>query len=377
MAQTQKYEKVAIFASNLDKEAYPDNRSTNFNNRVFPIQQYQEYDSVVPMMASVPTAYSYLTIQKKYIDRIMAVAATDTVLLETDLTFLDEQGEKTTHTMQIVLRLLLNLPLTFEFLTKPVNPEVFFEPVFSLRPKPGTENTLSAFYFGYNQKNQFLLVTNRKDLNTHKAAILDQDQVLKFFLQTDFISYDVSITTDDNTLLPAKFEKNSFFPSNWTAEDKAEGQTRWDSNDTHILDYFQPIAIHIQGNPIFNLPDDFYTKHGSGESTDDEQIYIHNNRIEYTRIANQNEPIYQDMFLDEDLIKLSRITDYVSLPMHIALNMNSSLLSFMNFEFLNGVGEENNNIDKNRATFVLCKFIKKYYDFSDGKKKINIPDTAF
>src|SRR6202000_2024078 len=54
MAQTQKYEKVVILNSSLDKDIFEENSSTNFSNQIYPISQFQKYDSVVPMMTSIP-----------------------------------------------------------------------------------------------------------------------------------------------------------------------------------------------------------------------------------------------------------------------------------------------------------------------------------
>ncbi|MGL5592320.1 MAG: hypothetical protein ACRDDH_00070 [Cetobacterium sp.] len=372
MAQTQKYEKIAIFGSNLDKDVNPNNRSTNFVNRVFPIQQYQEYDAIVPMMATVPTAQSYLTIKQSYIDIIQKYMKPQP-LIDVQLNFKDAEGNSELYDFQIFLFVDIILPLTFEFQIPVQYPERFFEPVFCLVPKK--DQDFSCFFFNYTEDNiRYLTVTLKQDLNTHKTRILDKDQTLEFFIQTEFANWDLYLASDEETLLPSDIDEKTSFYDNWSKEDRDTARERWTKDDSHTLDYFQPLALHIK-NPHITLPSDFYTRHGSGEKEDDEQIYIHNSKIQFTRIANQNEPIYQDIFLDENKIKLSRMTDYISTPMHLALDLNSSLLSEMDFEFLNGVGEENNNIDKNRPSFILCKFIKKYYDFSDGKKKINLPES--
>lgn len=89
---------------------------------------------------------------------------------------------------------------------------------------------------------------------------------------------------------------------------------------------------------------------------DDEQIYIHLDEIKPTRIANQNEPILQDILFGRSSVTdpARRIDKWFSLPLTVPLPFKTPFQQILHFSFTDAIGELNKLIDNRRSTICVC-----------------------
>lgn len=109
-------------------------------------------------------------------------------------------------------------------------------------------------------------------------------------------------------------------------------------------------------------------------SNENELLFIHSDQIENSRIANQYEPIFDDIQITETDLEWGRVNYYLTIPNYIPINLSQSMINYITFEILNAFGEPNPNVDKTQPTIIICKLIKKYYDILDAKKKTFLTD---
>jgi|ERR1700743_3186 len=410
MAQTQKYEKVVILNSSLDKDIFEENSSTNFSNQIYPISQFQKYDSVVPMMTSIPIIkippeppdpdppiklYRLNQLGKELFNN-------KNYLLENCVKALKikAKGEGLESELRcfVGIELINNINISNHVFELKQNIDKFFTPVvfFRFYKKEFFAAQNDMVFLGGLTCNPIIssLKAEYIKFNNHSGWDIQTNQILQWNFSNSFNDRigglfvgTVQLEMDEinffkpsnwnNTTLTVALPNENPEISPWTPEDTIEFRRLL--NEEPIKLNFYKLTLHDDYQITFptdiweeiNFTPNCYSEIGD----DNQQIYVHNNNIELNRIANQNEPIFQDLFLSKNGIASNRLTDYISIPNSIPLTLNNSLISEMGFQFLNAIGVENQVIDLERSTIVLCKLIKKYYNFSDGKKKTYITDV--
>ena len=386
MAQTQKYEKIVILNSSSDNDIYPENTSTRFTNRVYPISESQTYDAVFPMMTSIPIS----------------------LVPEPSLYILNEEGRKYFDPEGISGT---RFARSFKGETSDGKQEygqfaywVSIRPTLDVRNKQffTKQETLLNFLISYN----FNIAHVRSDPLTKEYIVLTPNEnpiiasLQKGVNIGDHYGFDIlppylEWQADYECPLPAGGRitaKVGFLPVNSNEimlKERYEPKDCLSWNNTWTHDELQSFCDKVNQVPrevnlykvwlrtfrIDPIPSDIWiTLENQQEAIDDDnqQIYVHSEDINLTRIANQNEPIFQDLFISGNATDSGRITEYLSIPNFIPLTLNTPIVGDMTFELLNAVGERNVYIDRKRSTIIVCKLIKKYYDFSDAKKKTYI-----
>lgn len=389
MAQTQKYEKVVILNSSLDNEIYSDNDSSSFTNRIYPISENQSYDAVFPMMTSVPL-----------------IVAPEKQSASTSLFRLNDKGKKlfsdwytidgsvTEITVQVVLRGWVNdledvLKIKFGIRIKPkldISKHVFYSKqdlthlfdydVFVTHGNVSGNATSDLIIIAPNDNPMLGLLAPTREIGDHQFWLIRTNQTLNWTLKGTFegegsCSANIGIIKNNLTVIKRLWKTTDIETVNWSYGEIVDLLTLMNNPGKEFNFYnisFDSLQVELPKNIWQEIQ---FTPNApiSEISDDNQQIYVHCENIDLNRIANQNEPIFQDMFISNNAIQSGRLTDYPSIPNHIALNLNAQIVSELHFEFLNAVGEPNGYIDQEKSTIIVCKLIKKYYDFSDAKKK--------
>ena len=392
MAQTQKFEKVVILNSSLDSDIFPNNSSTNFTNRIYPINQEQSYDAVFPMMCSVPIISAppdpdpsiklyRLNDRGKVMFRDWYVLSNSTS--EKTITC-ESVGTSNTVTLDLKLKIGIRLKPRLD-LSKHVFEEkqdiaTFCDFEIYLELGDWQKNATQDFILVAPNDNPMMCCLKSESINNHLYWEMKRGQTLAWKIEGNFEGdgsaiADVGISPDTGINIVKKrlWKETDLKYINWSTPEIIQLLNNMNSNTNiqfyHI--YFRNLKVAFPTN-IWEEIEFTPNKTVADISDDNQQIYVHCNNIHLNRIANQNEPIFQDMFISKNAIETGRLTDYLSIPNHLPLNLNSQLTSQLTFELLNAVGEENDFIDLERSTIIVCKLIKKYYDFSDAKKKTYI-----
>lgn len=390
MAQTQKYEKVVILNSSLDNNIFPSNTSISFTNRIYPINQDQTYDAVYPMFSSVPL--------------IQEPSPEPDPDPPTVYFRLNDKGRKIFTEPYTLLNSTLEVSIMCQSIGNWQTEELPLKLKFSIQMKPRLDISKHVFYkkqnidtfcdfflfiehgnYLENATDDFIVITPDDNpmfgclrrpvtINKHLFWSIKKDQTLTWNLKGTFEnsgSVTATIGLDNKNYVYKRLYKESDIRTiHWNAAEIEELLTIMNdsSNDFNMFNvYFRNVKA--------TFPEDIWDEFEFAVdkplnlSDDNQQIYVHCNQINLTRIANQNEPIFQDMFISNNAIESGRLTEYSSIPNHIPLTLNTDMISEMSFEFLNALGEQNNFIDLERSTIIVCKLIKKYYDFSDAQKK--------
>lgn len=394
MAQTQNYEKIVILKSNSDSKVFPENSSTKFTNNIYPILVDEAYDAIYPMCASIPIIsgptpekppekeHKYRFSQKG----LRMLGNLKYEYFKKDITLKCESPG-------IVNSLYSNLELTVSSIFTPHFDlkKLTFEEKPDLKKLGDFHLTMKLRPFNKNNCNDDCLIGCPNEfphicllnfeLNKHLYwRVIKGQQTLFDFIETnsDGCYYHIKLqlaNTRLNPTLASYYGDFDYIKDRWNEAELQQANTALATGKTRYKNFN---ILYFQMNMYdFILPDDIFEETSNAMELgdiddDDDQIYVHCNQISSTRIANQFEPIFLDTFVTENSKTIGRLNEYLSIPMFIPLDLTNSLNRTFEFEFLNAIGEINKNIDPNFTTFVLCKLIKKYYDFSDGKKKTHI-----
>lgn len=395
MAQTQKTEKIIILNSSLDTNHYPDNTASEFTNGIYPIAT-QTYDSLIPMTISVPLLN--VPDPPKPGVTYIKLNALGRKLFEGDSIKIGEIAPTLRFSSSSTIR---SCGMIFEILARPrlKLKDELFSTTFDLR------NQLDFFIryqhdidSEYQVAKDVIIADN--DNNPHlirlKEQIGNRHVPWKYVLNSP-TSYDFNLELGESQLkISGQVVRNSEympmrntytehilqFYNNYEYWNEAEIKElirrangvfpecffdKWTINNlkwVNVPNIFERVTLLYKDSIDRNVR--------LTEADDNFQIYIHSPNIRLNRIANQHEPILHDLYITQEDLKNRRITENITIPQHIPYDLNSDLVSNLTMQMYNAVGEINTLIDESRSSVILCKLIKKYYDFSDGEKKTYI-----
>lgn len=405
--QSEAFEKVVILLSDSDKTFYPNNTVHSFESRIFPIQQNKSYDAFYPISCSVPIKTTPLPPPpppkplKGW--RLTPYGKTffQNYTLPLNGGSIDFQCTATNRIgLPIVSRFRVSLNIQFIpildiseelFSIKPPLDKLFR---YSLKSMPMVRQDEATYDFVFfNTCEELCAISYVKSEPLHgEHRGWEIDDIIKNPVQweveteegLDVIVHGITVTDDDLPVINnLKQDQIYTEPGYWTQGDInyfLEVYNNWQSRRTRLNYYgLRMTDVTVNFNNLDKKLWEWYEPSEANEPIDDDnqQIYLYCDQINYSRIANQYERLFMDLHITPSAQNAGRLTEDISIPMYIPFDTVNDLVPRLRFYILNALSEKNTALDEDRKVVVIGKLIKKYFDVTDAKTKIELPELAF